>query len=585
MYTAFYGLRDKPFSLVPDPRFLFLAESHREALAHLLYGIDEGEGFIMVTGEVGTGKTTLCRTLLQRLGSASEVAFIFNPTLSALELLQSVNSELGLPTAGRSLRDLHEQLNSFLIEKKREGRRVLIIIDEAQALEVGTLEQVRLLSNLETETQKLVQIVLIGQPELEAKLEQPELRQLRQRISVHWRLAPLTAAETRSYVRHRLRIAARAERELFTETALREVHRRTRGVPRLVNILCDRALLAGYAVRSKEIGLGLVGRAQRELAVGGAPRTRRPGRRSWLGRRRAALAAALLVLGMGAGFAWQRAAGPVDLVDLQDWLGVDLGLETTAARDEAPAPVSSAPPDAAAPPGPSTPSTPSTPSGPSSASEVAPAEPAAALSADDELSWWLGDVPPDVTVEAAVLSLFPAWQGAGGVPRVLPLSHADFTTLRLLNHPSVLRLISDDGTSHLVLLRQLHDGRATLESVAPDAGMLEVAAEAVKRRWTGEAHVVWRDFESLPPVLNRGDSGPSVAWVQSSLALLGHYPYEPTGRFDPATVRAVQSFQRDHRLRADGEVGPVTKMVLYDALPAYPVPRLAGDERARADVG
>lgn len=253
MYTAFYGLREKPFALSPDPRFLFLAQSHREALAHLLYGIEQGEGFIAITGEVGTGKTTLCRTLLQRLGAENEVAFVFNPKLSGLELLKTINAEFGLSHESDSQRELNDALNRFLVEKKREARRVLLIIDEAQNLERETLEQVRLLSNLETETSKLIQIVLLGQPELDAMLESSELRQLKQRIGVRWRLRPLSPSETREYVRHRLRIAAGAARELFSPGALRELHRLSGGIPRVVNVLSDRALLGGYAAGLREV--------------------------------------------------------------------------------------------------------------------------------------------------------------------------------------------------------------------------------------------------------------------------------------------------------------------------------------------
>lgn len=303
MYTAFYGLLEKPFALSPDPRYLFLADAHREALAHLLYGIEQGEGFIAVTGEVGTGKTTLCRTLLQRLGPSTDVAFVFNPTLSPGELLEAVSAEFGLPVEARSLRELHAQLAELLLARRREGRRVLLLIDEAQNLSAESLEQVRLLSNLETETQKLLQIVLIGQPELDAKLASPELRQLRQRITVHWRLRPLTAAETRAYVRHRLRVAAGADRELFGERALREIHRRSGGIPRLANVLADRALLSGYAEGARRVGVRLVRRAWREI--------RGPEAAEAWPRRRIALAAAVLAaaVGLGAGFAW-RELGP-----------------------------------------------------------------------------------------------------------------------------------------------------------------------------------------------------------------------------------------------------------------------------------
>jgi general secretion pathway protein A len=282
MYTAFYALREKPFSLTPDPRYLFPAASHREALAHTLYGIDEGEGFISVTGEVGTGKTTLCRTLVQRLGPEIELAFVFNPVLQGDDLLRAISAEFGLPVEGISRRELNEQLNEFLLEMNRAGRRVLLIVDEAQNLSAETLEEIRLLSNLETTNSKLIQILLFGQPELDEKLDSKELRQLRQRIGVRWSLGPMSRGETREYVRHRLRIANGAESDLFSDSALREVYRRTRGVPRLVNLLCDRALLAGYASSAHRIGADRVRRAARELEFA----YRRRQLRRWIGLRR-----------------------------------------------------------------------------------------------------------------------------------------------------------------------------------------------------------------------------------------------------------------------------------------------------------
>lgn len=278
MYTAFYGLREKPFALSPDPRFLYLAGSHREALAHLLYGIEQGEGFISVTGEVGTGKTTLCRTLLERLDGDTELAFLFNPSRTALELLQSICAEFGLPAEGLARRAMMHQLNTFLLEQKRRGKRVLLIIDEAQTLSEDTLEQVRLLSNLETSREKLIQILLLGQPELDRKLDERGLRQLRQRISVRGKLDPLSPVETRAYVRHRLSVAAGEPKDLFSGAALKEVHRRTGGIPRLVNQLCDRALLAGYAARAAQIGPRLVREAAREIPDARRGRERREAR-------------------------------------------------------------------------------------------------------------------------------------------------------------------------------------------------------------------------------------------------------------------------------------------------------------------
>lgn len=309
MYTAFYGLREKPFSLTPDPHFLYLAEPHREALAHVLYGVEQGEGFIAVTGEVGTGKTTLCRTVMQRLGSHTEIAYIFNPSLTGEELLRAINVEFGLITEGRTRAELSDQINQFLLEMKRADRRVLLIIDEAQNLREPTLEEIRLLSNLETSTSKLIQILLFGQPELDETLDSKKLRQLRQRISVRWALSPLTAAEVNEYVRHRLRIAAGGECDLFNERALREIRRRSRGIPRLVNLLADRALLAGYATGAKEVGPDLVNQAAREILKA---RGRRSSRKRFF---RGAFTAVVLVGAIAAGaVAWRQIAmsGPVE---------------------------------------------------------------------------------------------------------------------------------------------------------------------------------------------------------------------------------------------------------------------------------
>jgi general secretion pathway protein A len=305
MYTAFYGFREKPFALSPDPKYLFLSESHREVLGHLIYGIEQGEGFIAISGEVGTGKTTLCRTLLERLGSDCEVAFLFNPHLSPLDLVRAINAELGLPTSGTTLPELTAVLNEFLLRKNTEGRRVLIIVDEAQTLSTETLEQIRLLSNLETSTSKLIQIVLLGQPELDQKLRTVELRQLRQRISVWWHLGPLAPAETREYVRHRLRIAG-CGRPIFTASALDTIHRIAGGVPRLVNVLCDRALLAGYGENLMEIDRRIVSEVAKELGPCAAP-TAAPRRRwplAWI-----SAAAALALGGFAAGLLWDRAGG------------------------------------------------------------------------------------------------------------------------------------------------------------------------------------------------------------------------------------------------------------------------------------
>jgi general secretion pathway protein A len=267
MYTRFFGLSEKPFAITPDPRYLYLSERHAEALAHLLYGITESGGFIQLTGEVGTGKTTVVRTLLSRVPHHADVAVILNPRLSPVELLLTICEELRLSipeTALASVKHMVDALNQRLLTAHAEGRRVIVIIDEAQNLSAETLEQVRLLTNLETPTQKLLQIILIGQPELRELLERNDLRQLAQRVTGRYHLMPLSREETQGYVRHRLRVAGAAA-EIFTMRALQEVHRLTGGVPRVINVTCDRALLGAYTQETLKVTPALIRQAAGEV--------------------------------------------------------------------------------------------------------------------------------------------------------------------------------------------------------------------------------------------------------------------------------------------------------------------------------
>jgi general secretion pathway protein A len=267
MFLAHYGLREPAFSITPDPRFVYLSERHRDALAHLLYGVGQGGGggFVQLTGEVGTGKTTVCRLLLEQLPANTRVALILNPLLSPIELLEAIARELHIPLRGRlgQHKRLVDALNTYLLQAYAEGLRVVRIIDEAQDLSPAALEQVRLLTNLETSTQKLLQILLLGQPELREMLGRRDLRQLAQRITARFHLTPLARAETEAYLRHRIAVAG-GTRFPFTASAVRRLHRYAGGVPRLLNILAERALLAGYVHGREQVDAALVGRAAAE---------------------------------------------------------------------------------------------------------------------------------------------------------------------------------------------------------------------------------------------------------------------------------------------------------------------------------
>src|SRR6201996_1201620 len=267
MYLSFFGLNEKPFAITPDPRYLYLSERHAEALAHLLYGINEAGGFVQLTGEVGTGKTTIVRSLLAQTPKNAEIALILNPRMTAPEFLLTICEEIGIgvPDAStESLKDLVDVLSHYLLRAHGAGRRVVLVVDEAQNLAPAVLEQVRLLTNLETNTQKLLQIILIGQPELRELLDRNELRQLAQRITGRYHLQPLSREETHGYVRHRLKVAGCAE-EIFTPAALNEMHRLSFGVPRVINVTCDRALLGAYTQESRKITPPLVRQAAGEV--------------------------------------------------------------------------------------------------------------------------------------------------------------------------------------------------------------------------------------------------------------------------------------------------------------------------------
>jgi general secretion pathway protein A len=264
MYDQFYGFREPPFNITPDPRFLFFSDRHREAYDHILFGIKERKGFIQITGEVGAGKTTLCRAVLEQLGPSYVTALILNPCLTSAQLLRAILREYGLTPKSDRVACL-EMLNQFLLDELAKGRDVVLLIDEAQDLESELLEQIRLLSNLETDQRKLLQIVLIGQPELRDKLNEQRLRQLRQRITVRYHLAPLSRQEVERYIQHRLQVVGANGRPAFTSWAIRSIFRYSGGVPRLINAVCDKALLAGFVEGTDLLTWRQVRRAVREL--------------------------------------------------------------------------------------------------------------------------------------------------------------------------------------------------------------------------------------------------------------------------------------------------------------------------------
>lgn len=521
MYLDYYGLKDPPFSITPDPRFVFLSERHRDALAHLLYGIGQGGsgGFVQLTGEVGTGKTTLSRLLLEQLPENTRVALVLNPRLSPIELLETIGEELKLDIEGRrgSLKGLVDALNAYLLDAYAQGLRVVLIIDEAQNLSVEALEQVRLLTNLETPTQKLLQIILLGQPELRELLARQELRQLSQRVTARYHLTPLTAEETEAYVRHRLQVAG-MNRVPFTRLGMRALHRHSGGVPRLINVVAERALLAGYAQELETINERVVDQAAAEALDLGGRRFIRP--LSLVG---AAVAAGLLILFF--------AFGPGPEAEVEP-------LAETEQEEELP-------------------------------------ESRYPLLDDPALADRIADSNSDQTSAAWTL-LLARWQIRAEEVRVRDATRCppvltpgvncmrvagSMTKLRALRRPVIMRLVDGDNEA-FVLLLGLGQERARLDF---GGEIVETPLRTLERAWLGEFYAVWRAPEYLPTVMRRGDSGPGVSWLLEKLAVLDEQVgIERSGPpyFDGQIEDRVRRFQLNYGLTPDGIVGPETLLAL-----------------------
>src|SRR5882672_3589595 len=586
MYERFFGLADAPFRLTPDPRYLFLSPKHAEALAHLKLGLQESSGFVCITGDVGTGKTTLLRVFLASLGPEVTSAYVFNPPLSGVELLKTINGELGLRADTGSRKKLVDALNVHLLAQREGGRRSIVVIDEAQALPIDVLEQLRLLSNLETTTEKLLRIVLVGQPQLQALLLHPDLLQLNQRITLRWHMGPLSYPETIGYICHRLKVAgAGLKPPIFTRGAIRTVHRNSGGVPRLINMMAHRAMLAAFAADRRVVDARSVRQACREIgAVPLAAPAARPARRAaWAA---AGLGACLGVIAVGAGRLgwrpdirvpeWAESSAPKELAALA--VGTPAAVPPVAIAPEPVAPAAGA--EAVPVPAPA---------------PVAEAPPAPPVAATDPVPSAVGVAERLVSIDAtasgraAVEALLAAWHVAPLAPgepaavddlagvaqrrrlEYLPLV-GNASMLRLLDLPAILELrVPHTDRPLYVALTAMSERGPTLviggESTPVDPSFLD-------QHWFGSAYLLWRDFEALGPTFGPEGRGERIARLQVLLRRAGAYAGGETGRFDPATAAAVLDFQRSRFLYVDGRVGRFTRIVLYAAAGGYPRPTL-----------
>jgi general secretion pathway protein A len=529
MYEGYYGFTEKPFNLTPDPKYLYQSRRHTEAAAHLEYGRRERGGFILITGEVGTGKTTLARYFLGRLPEGTATAVVLYPALTAAELLQTILDDLKAPREGASLKDLVDALHRFLLRAREEHRDVVLLIDEAQDLSPEVLEQIRLISNLETDTQKLIQIVLIGQSELAEMLARRELRQLAQRVTARYHLAPLSRQETDDYVRHRLAVAGGAGKVSFPPRALAAVHRLSGGIPRLINLICDRALLAGYVRGTRVIEADMVRQAAAE-SVGEA---RRPGVE--LHHYAAVIVGALVLAGLAYLLAFPR----------------PLTAPGSDAGTLGPAPSLSA----------AVPTAETLPSGLPSAAGASPTRkpPSPGL-----LEAQLTRLPREASYAQALAQVQALW-GGGPLQRTALRTH--LRQLERLDLPVVLEMFHPTRRDTcFVALVGLADGEATV--AAGEGPPLRASLLELDPFWTRDAVVLWRDFDL---VAGASDPTRAAAWAEAQLGRLGYA--------GPAT-ESVSRFQAEHELVADGVVGSRTILTLYSR-GDWPRPRLRAKDAPR----
>jgi general secretion pathway protein A len=564
LYLQYFGLNEAPFSITPDPAFVYLSAAHRDALAHLMYGVGQGGagGFVQLTGEVGTGKTTLCRCLLEQVPEDTQVALVLNPLMTPRELLATICEELGIDTAGisDSSKALVDDLNSYLLAQHARGKRVVVVIDEAQNLSPEALEQVRLLTNLETAKDKLLQMVLLGQPELRRLLQRQDLRQLAQRITARYHLAPLNREETRAYVLHRMEVAG-APRNPFRRSALRALYQRSGGIPRLINIIADRSLAAAYAGEKAYVDARTVSAAAQEVR----PSETRVRSVQWPGAA-ATAAALLLVLAL---VVWgPRVADPLGLGAQADPPAADLADAATAAvpAESTPEPLASAGPEA-------------TPvSSPAFGALADPAEakpgPLQQLHPDwldqqHRQAWagmaelW-GDRGSAAAIQAACDGAFRT--GFGCIK-----DHGTWARIRQLGLPVILVLRAEQA--RLVLLGGINAGNLL---VGWGEETMTVPRDAVEDRWLGEYYVAWPQAPDWPLQIQRGEAGPAVDIVMD-MATLADPAWGGGGVFDANFEAWLMAFQRRNGLAADGIVGPNT--LIHLMAPTISEPRLVTEAR------
>ena len=566
MYTSFFGLNEKPFSITPDPRYLYMSARHTEALAHLVYGITESGGFIQLTGEVGTGKTTLIRGLLQQLPENADIALVLNPQLSRSEFLAVILEELGIPPVENpeSIKELHSALNVYLLENHSRGRRTVLIVDEAQNLAIDVLEQIRLLTNLETAQTKLLQITLIGQPELRQVLSRNDLRQLAQRITGRYHLEPLSKKDTSEYIQHRIAVAG-GNGAIFSPAACREAFKLSYGVPRIINVICDRALLGAYTQEELVVTSALMRQAAREIYDNG-----QHNESVWLRWQKPLIASALvaaLLLGGWLGSSQRPAQFTARSIPVAETLPTEtLSLASDEQLPEAELALQqeteqdAAQEDLWEPPAQATESI-DAPTEDSNTNTVS-------------LDEFLFKHKDSTNTAGAFNTLFSLW-GVAYAPG--PGNACDFAReynlsctwqqgtlaqLQALNRPAILTLRDNDGVSHSVSIVKLSPTIATLEI---NQEQLDIPVAELSPGWFGSSLLLWQLQIDPDKSLAPGERNAGVPWLrQSIMNISGWNPGEVSDPdyYDAALASEVKEYQRQRRLSVDGLIGAQTQIAI-----------------------
>lgn len=571
MYENFFSFREKPFKLVPNPAYLFLSRSHEEALAHLNYALAQGDGFVEITGEVGTGKTTLCRAFLDTLEPDTHVAYIFNPRLGPKQLIKTINDELGIKYDTNNTKDLIDQLNAFLMRKKTERKKVILLIDEAQNLDRNVLEQLRLLSNLETNKEKLLQIILVGQPELSDILDSHDLRQLGQRIALRYYLTPLNFNETVEYIRYRISIASQKSSIKFTHSAFRQIFRYSGGIPRVINIACDRALLTAFGLNQYKITGRITREAIRELSSRGTKK-----RLGLTDRKKALVAIAVFSMVLFAAIYHQPLLKAIRSIFIDSDNQQLQAAAPTASEERAPEDLDQ---------------TPDIPEPVEVEADKPPADLKQSINFSDylmtmdhqssrisalKLAMKLWDTPIEFKPYLNNLdddqSFFRLTAKPSGL--IIQRIEADLDMLMRLNLPAILEVWPPGSSEPGYLTLSKINGDTLTFGETGGENLIETDANEINFYWSGVAYVPWKNFLAIWGTIPVHSNGDSVITLKMLLNDLGFSNIDMNENYDDWTRKAVEEIQAKYGIPVDGFVGPLTKIILYRENNSFDMPYL-----------